>query len=120
MNARPRLTTSSATPMMPRISEVSARPLLWPVAAVLTKTGRSPVGAAGGAAGCTRSGSGGAGSKRGAGCAPGARGGSQPEDVGSSAIAWIVARRAGAASELGLDPVHHRAQLLPLALDLVV
>jgi hypothetical protein len=48
---------------------------------------------AGGGAG-SGSGSGGAGSKRGAGCPPGARGGSQPRTLSSSDIAAIVAAAA--------------------------
>src|SRR3954452_8991624 len=37
-----------------------------------------------------------------------------------SAMGGTLARAAAVGSELGLDPVHHRAQLAALALDLVV
>src|SRR5215213_4842839 len=63
-----------------------------------------------------------------AGSLPGATGGSQPAKRSSPIAHSVAARRRRARPpppllagvELGVDPVHHRAQLLALALDLVV
>src|SRR5215207_7489946 len=115
---------TSRIPTIPSTSEVVASPFGCEDLAAGRKTGRSR--GASRVATMSRwgsgsgSGSGGAGSNCGAGRDPGADGGSQPPAVGSSAINpnCDKCRGSGGGSELRLDPVHHRAQLLALALDL--
>src|SRR5829696_3158283 len=108
MNSVPSEVTSSASPVIESTSAQTAGVL----PATFAGAGRTACGAGGGGVGAGPS-------KRGRGPAPGATGGSQPEEGMRSSPTLSFSQRLPGV-ELGVDPVHHRAQLLALALDLVV